>query len=84
MRVQLVGKTHVLRLKPVVAAGTDAVLTWESVTERTDFLERTTNLAFSASFQPVAGNIPGQQGTTSYTNRLIGGSTLDFYRIGVE
>ena len=74
----------VLRIKAAVVSGLDAVLTWESVVGRTYFLERTTNLASPASFQPLARNIPGQQGTTSYTNRLTAGSNFNFYRIGVE
>lgn len=58
--------------------------TWESVAGRTYFQGRTTDLAFPASVEPVASNIPSQEGVTSYTNRLTGGANFDLFQIGVE
>jgi hypothetical protein len=46
------------------------------------FLERTTNLA--SPFVPLAANIVGQAGTTSYTNAHTTGAGPFFYRVGVQ
>src|SRR5207247_5989159 len=74
----------VLRLKPPLWLGSDLVVTWESVEGRSYFLEGSTNLASPASFHPLAANIPGQAGTTTYTHTNAAGTGFYFYRIGVE
>jgi len=50
------------------------------------FLERGTNLASSVSFAPLMRNLPGQEGSTAYTdsNAAAGGAQRYFYRVGVE
>jgi len=43
---------------------------------RTDFLERGTNRAFAPSFEPVASNIPGPQGTDELLESIDGRNKL--------
>ena len=47
------------------------------------FLERATNLSASMMFAPVATNLPGQLGTTTYTDTNTIGMGPFFYRVGV-
>jgi hypothetical protein len=60
-------------------------VTWESVTNRSYFLERGTNLANAelgtgnAEFSLLATNIMGQPGTTSFTDTNAPGSRSLFY-----
>jgi hypothetical protein len=74
----------VLRLRQPMLVGSDLVVTWESVLGRRYIVEGSTNLALPASFGSVAANILGQPGTTTYTHTNAAGSTLRFYRVGVE
>ena len=48
------------------------------------FLECSTNLAATPCFRCVATNLPGQPGTTSYTDTNAAGGLLFFYRVGVR
>jgi PKD repeat protein len=73
----------VLRLVSASAALPGVTLTWESVSNRSYFLERSGNLV-PPVFVPVATNIAGQAGVTSYTDDTITGSGPFFYRVGVE
>ena len=74
----------VLRLLTPVVAGTNVTLAWESVAGVNYFLQRNTNLTASSAFVPLATNLLGQAGTTSFTDtNAIGGSPF-FYRIGVS
>ena len=59
----------VLRLLPPVRGFCLVTLTWSSVPERTYWVESSTNLGATAVFQTLATGIPGQAGTTSYTER---------------
>ena len=72
----------VLRLLPPSAAGTDVTLRWESVVGVIYSVERSTNTA--ASFSPLATNVPGQPGTTSFTDTNAGCLTTLFYRLRVH
>jgi hypothetical protein len=74
----------VLRLRQPVLVGADLVVTWESVLGRTYVLEVCAGLASPASFQPVATNIPGQPGTTSFTHKNIASVGPRYYRVNVE
>src|SRR5207244_3054340 len=59
-------------------------VTWESVTTRSYFLERGTNLSVAPSFSLLATNLAGQLGTTSYTDTNAVGSRFFYYRVGVQ
>jgi len=71
-----------LRLLAPTVVGPDLILRWESVGDRTYFLDRSP--AASSAFTPLATGIPGLPGTTTYTdtNSFVAG--LWFYRVGVS
>ncbi len=58
----------VLRLLSASPAGTNVTVSWQSVAGVSYFLERSTNLWASPPFTPLATDIPGQPGTTSFTD----------------
>jgi hypothetical protein len=73
-----------LRIISVLPTGTSVTVSWHSVAGINYFLERSTNLIGSAPvFTPVAAGIPGQDGTTSYTDRNAVGPRPRFYRLGI-
>jgi hypothetical protein len=74
----------VLRLLTPVTVRTNLIVSWESVAGRTCFLERAADLGGSPAFLPLAVGIPGQPGTTAFTdtNALSLGRTL--YRVGIQ
>jgi hypothetical protein len=72
-----------LRLLAPVTAGTNVTVTWQSVTSVTYFLERRTSLGPTSGFATLATNIPGQQGTTIFTDTNTIGVGPRFYRVGV-
>ncbi len=59
-------------------------VTWESVATRSYFLERGTNLAGVPALLTLATNLPGQAGTTTFTDTTATNGGLFFYRIGVQ
>jgi hypothetical protein len=60
------------------------VVTWQSVANHNYFLQRATNLSIQPSFQPLATNLSGQAGTTSYTDTNAPAPGPYFYRVGVQ
>jgi len=72
-----------LRLVSALPAGTNVTVTWQSVAGVNYFLERSTNLSPSPLFTPLATDIPGQPGTTGYTDTNVAGAGPFFYRVGV-
>jgi len=58
-------------------------LRWQSIENRTYFLERSTNLA-PGSFSTVASNLAGQAGTTSFIDTNAAGAGPLFFRVGVQ
>jgi hypothetical protein len=48
------------------------------------FLECSTNLAATPRFTSLATNLPGQPGTTTYTDTNAVGAPSRFYRVGVS
>ncbi len=56
-------------------------ITWQSVTNRTYFLQSSTNLSV---FWPIQSNIAGHAGTTSYTDTSATNDGPYFYRVGVQ
>src|SRR5207302_2048239 len=73
-----------LWMQHVSLVGSDLVLTWASVPGRSYFLEASTHLSLSASFERVGTNIHGQPSTTSYTHANAAARAPYFYRVGVE
>lgn len=59
-------------------------VTWQSVGNRTYFLERASNHADQPPFSLRTSNIVGQSGTMSYTDTNAAGFGQLFYRVGVQ
>ena len=74
--------TSVLQMLSPAPSGTNLVVTWQSVANISYFLQRSSSLA-PGSFQPLATNIPGQTGTTSYTDTNAPAPGPWYYRVGV-
>jgi hypothetical protein len=72
-----------LRLLSAQRTGTNVTLTWRSVAGVNYFLERSMNLGASVPFTPLATDLPGQPGTTAYTDTNAAGASPLFYRVGV-
>jgi hypothetical protein len=60
------------------------VVTWQSAPNINYYLQRATNLTVQPSFQPLATNLPGQAGTSSYTDTNAPAPGPYFYRVGVQ
>jgi hypothetical protein len=59
-------------------------LAWQSVTNRTYFLQRSLNLSAQPAFFTLQSNIAGKAGTTTYTDSNAVGAGPFFYRVGVQ
>ena len=73
-----------LRLLSASRAGTNVTVSWQSVAGVNYFLERSTNLWASPPFMLLAPNLPGQPGTTSFTDPNAAPLAPLFYRVGVR
>jgi len=73
----------VLRLLTTSPAGTNVTVSWQSVAGLSYFLERSTNLSATLPFTMLAPNLPGQPGTTSFTDTNAAPLAPLFYRVGV-
>jgi hypothetical protein len=73
-----------LRLLAPTITLTNIIITWQSAAGVNYFLERSTNLAPPVVFTPVATDIPGQSGTTTYQDTNAPGAGPFFYRVGVR
>jgi hypothetical protein len=73
-----------LRLLNPAPDSTGLVVSWESVSNRTYFLDRAIQLSGAPTFLTLATNITGLAGATSFTDTNAVGAGPYFYRIGVQ
>jgi Bacterial TSP3 repeat len=76
----------VLVMMPPVPTNSPAglVLGWQTVNNRTYFLQSSTNLGAHLTFTTIQSNIVGQTATTTYTDTAATNSGPYFYRVGVQ
>ena len=72
-----------LRIVSVYNSAACAAIQWTSVTNRTYWLESTTNVA-TPVYSLVATNLTGQAGTTTCADTNAPGTPTRFYRVGVK
>ncbi len=72
-----------LRLLAVTASGRNVALTWRSVAGVRYFLDWGPDLGADLIFLPLATNLVGEAGTTTYTDTNAVSAAPRFYRVGV-
>ena len=70
-------------LTPAIGASGFTV-TWQSVTNRTYYLQRSVNLSLLSAFVNLQSNIVGQASSTSFTDTNAVGLGPCFYRVGIQ
>ena len=74
----------VLCLLPLTNSPVGVTVTWPSVPTRSYSLERSTNLGGQPPFQPLVSGLPGQAGTTTFTDTNASSPGPVFYRVGIQ
>jgi hypothetical protein len=74
----------VLQMLAPTNGASGVTVTWQSVTNRGYYLQRSVDLSVQPAFLNLQSNIVGQAGTTSYTDTNAVGAGPLFYRIGVQ
>jgi hypothetical protein len=69
--------------RPSVTAS-NTIVSWQSVSGKTYFLQRSTNLAAKPSFLTLQSNILGQAGSTIFIDTNVPGPGASFYRVGIQ
>ena len=59
-------------------------VTWQSVSNRNYFVQRSTNLVIDPAFSMIKSAISGQPGTTSFSDTKAIGRGSYYYRVGVQ
>jgi hypothetical protein len=73
-----------LRMLSPTGSASGITLSWESVDTRYYWLERASDLSMQPIFSIIAANLPGQAGTTTYTDTNATVTGPFFYRVGVQ
>jgi hypothetical protein len=71
-----------LRLLTPIRNNPGLIVIWQSVTNRSYFIERKNSLGAAGAFLVLTTNIPGQLGTTSFIDTSATNSGPFFYRVG--
>ena len=74
----------VLKLLALSNSTSGLTLTWQSVSGKTYFLQRSTNLTLQPAFSSLQSNLVGLPNTTSFTDTNAKGAGPYFYRVGVQ
>jgi hypothetical protein len=74
----------VLQMLAPTNGASGITVTWQSVTNRSYYLQRSVDLSAQPPFVSVQSNVVGQAGTTSYTDTNAAGGGPFFYRVGVQ
>jgi hypothetical protein len=76
--------SSVLQMLAPAPSGTNLIVTWQSAANITYSLQRATDLTADPAFSTIATNLPGNAGTTSYTDTNAPPPGPYFYRVGVQ
>jgi len=76
--------SSVLRMLNPTTGASGVTVGWQSVSNRTYFLERANDLGATPPLSLLTSNITGQVGTTSFTDTNAVGSGPFFYRVSVQ
>jgi hypothetical protein len=72
-------------LPPVASSNPNGVtIIWQSVNDRTYYLQRCSVLNASPCFSSIQSNLVGQAGTTSFTDTSATNGNIYFYRVGIQ
>jgi parallel beta-helix repeat protein len=74
----------VLQMLSPTNGASGVAVTWQSVTNRNYYLQRSADLSAQPAFLSLQSNIVGQVGTTTYTDTNAAGAGPFFYRVGVQ
>jgi hypothetical protein len=73
-----------LKLLSVSNSASGITVNWQSVANRTYYLQRSTNLSSPPAFSSIASNIVEHAATTSLEDTTATNAGPYFYRVGVQ